>query len=78
MNNEKKDLPPRKTHGHPHELAAGLSDTVIVTVKGVQGFAMGRYMHELKEWQVDNFQGWHEVIEWWPLPRIGTGYKTNI
>lgn len=75
MNSKKTELPPRKAEGHPHELAAGTSDTVLVTVKGIRGFAMGRYMHELKEWQIDHFQGWHEVTEWWPLPKTGSGHQ---
>jgi len=48
---------------------------VIVKAKGVKHLAVGRYFHELGEWQIDHFSGYHEVTEWWPMPTEGTGFK---
>lgn len=68
-------LPVRLTVGHPHDLSAGASARVLVLVKNFTTPTIGRYIHELEQWQVDGWTGSPEVVEWWTLPEKGTGNK---
>ena len=68
-------LPPRLTEGPEHLLNAGASTDVLVSVKGFESITIGRYLHELEEWQIPFWSGAPEVEEWWSLPVRGTGNK---
>lgn len=68
-------LPKRLTEAHEHLLSAGATADVIVKVKGFESLTIGRYLHEIEEWQINFWSGAPEVEEWWPLPEIGTGNK---
>ena len=62
-------LPPVRTDLHEFEKLAQLSVDVLVKVKNHAGFFLGRYIHGLEEWQVNNMGGdAPNVVEWWPLP----------
>lgn len=50
------------------------SDDVLVNVEGY-GIAIGRYFHTGQFWSVNGISGDVVVIEWWPLPELGTGTK---
>ena len=66
-------LPKKREDLKDFEKAAGLSVEVFVHVKGFKTPNVGRYIHGLGEWQADNISGSVEVLEWWPMPVIGTG-----
>ena len=55
------------------EVAAGISVDVLVLIESTSRPVTGRYLHGIGEWQVDYTSGYPTVIEWWPLPEIGTG-----
>ena len=58
---------------HIFEKSAQISVDVLVRVKGFKHLSIGRYIHAAGEWQVDGYHGDWEVLEWWDLPKIGTG-----
>lgn len=66
-------LPEKRDDLKDFEKAAGLSVDVIVSVKDFRCLYIGRYIYGIKQWQVNNWSGYHVIIEWWPLPEIGTG-----
>lgn len=68
-------LPNRLTEGHIHQLQAGSTADVVVRLEGSNYLTIGRYLHELEEWQVNGWNGAPVVEEWWPLPEVGTGNK---
>ena len=57
------------------ERAAGISVDVLVLIESTHRPVTGRYLHGIGEWQVDHTSGYPTVIEWWPLPEIGTGHS---
>lgn len=58
------------------EKAAGLSVDVLVKAEKWGNIMIGRYIHGLGEWQLNNVSGDPPVItEWWYVPEIGTGNK---
>lgn len=62
-------LPPVRTDLRDFEEAAQISVDVLVKVKNHASFSLGRYIHGLGEWQVNNMGGdAPDVTEWWPLP----------
>lgn len=68
--------PPRRADLRDFEKLAGISDDVLVRVRGFSGHSIGRYVHGSEEWQVNGFGGSPpDVEEWWPLPKKGTGTK---
>lgn len=71
MNN----LPERLSTGHPHDLAAGASASVLVSINGFRDLAIGQYLHELDTWSVIGWNGSPDIVEWWPLPDKGSGTK---
>lgn len=50
-----------------------LSEEVIVRVEGREGLYLGRYSYMAQSWRVSGFSGWRTVVEWWPMPLVGTG-----
>lgn len=70
-------LPELRPDLRDFEKLAGISVDVLVKVDGFECHSIGRYLHGLKEWQVNNVSGGPpKVIEWWPLPEFGTGNAT--
>jgi hypothetical protein len=65
------DLPPRKKNGNVFQTAAGMSERVLVKIKGSDEFWFGRYFSGLDAWQVEGCNGDFEVISWLPLPKDG-------
>jgi hypothetical protein len=55
------------------EKTAGISVDVIARVEGHKNLSIARYIHGTEEWQINGFHGFYNVVEWWPLPEIGTG-----
>lgn len=47
------------------------SDDVLVKVRQLPGWFLGRYLYAIEEWQVNGFTGDVEVTEWHPLPEHG-------
>ena len=64
-------FPPVRSDLSEFERVAAFSVDVIVRLPNVK--AVGRYIHGLGEWQVDGYAGVLKVVEWWPLPKNGTG-----
>lgn len=61
------------------EVCAGFSDYVLVRAKHWTGLHVGRYCHNLNKWKINNIPDVdNEVIEWWPLPKEGTGVKVEV
>lgn len=54
------------------------SDYVLVRVKGLEDFRIGIYLHGIQKWYVRHEDSELEVIEWWPLPKEGTGVKVEV
>lgn len=67
-------LPPAVPGNGVHSLAGMSAD---VMTFGPFGLRVGRYYHGIGEWQVDGVHSSDPllVVEWWPLPEIGTGTK---
>lgn len=52
-----------------------MSVKVLAKVKGFDWLMIARYSHAIDAWQVEGVGGWPKVVEWWPMPEIGTGNK---
>lgn len=50
---------------------------VLVKVKDMPYKSLGRYLHGLEEWQVQQCTGEINVIEWWYLPKNESGNKVD-
>lgn len=48
---------------------------VLVRVKNSTVILFGVYSYALGKWRVQGFSGFGKVVEWWPMPEIGTGNK---
>jgi len=73
------ELPPVKKDLQLLEEGAKFREKVVVSVisRGEKIKAIGRYIHMVGQWQVDGFSMGHKVVEWWPLPKDGTGNKQD-
>lgn len=58
---------------HIFEKSAQISVDVLVRVKDWKPFMIGSYIHVAGKWHVNGLHGDWEVLEWWDLPKIGTG-----
>lgn len=70
------NLPPLADGLKDFELAAGISETVIVKFKTCDEPSIGRYLHTQGKWQINGMSGGvccDEVEEWWFLPIKGSG-----
>lgn len=74
----KMKLPEKRDGLADFEKSGGLSVDVIVKVKGFRDLTIGRYIHGLEQWDINNWSGYLVVIEWWPLPKIGTGNQAIL
>ena len=70
-------LPPVRTDLRDIEKHAQISVDVLVNVTGFKTPCIGRYIHGIGEWQIDGFHGSYKVIEWWELPKAGTGHDVS-
>jgi hypothetical protein len=71
------NLPEVRDDLHEIERLAKPSVDVIVSVRGITNLMIGRYFHGGQFWQVDQVHGEVNVEEWWPMPVLGTGTRTN-
>ena len=69
------ELPKVKNNLDKFESVAKPSEDVIVKVKGFAGLHFGRYIHGADSWQINHIHGTVEVLEWWDLPKEGTGNR---
>lgn len=53
------------------------SVTCIIQVAGYKKPCLGWYFHGMKEWKGQCEMGAVKVLEWWPLPVVGTGIKVE-
>jgi len=64
----------KKNLTHIVDIELQPSEDVIVHVENY-GLSVGRYYHKGEFWSVNGMTGDFKVLEWWPLPEIGTGNK---
>lgn len=65
---EIKKLPPLKKTDDAFEKAAGITDDVVIRLKGGDSRHIAKYSHTLDQWFVSFIAGPADVVEWWPLP----------
>lgn len=73
------NFPPIKENLHDLEKEAKPSVDVLDKTPRFTNIMTGRYIHGAEAWQVDGVHsaGGIEVVEWWPMPEIGTGTQVN-
>ena len=72
------NLPKIKENLHVLEKHIKPSVDSLVKVDRIKNVMIGRYFYGSGEWQVDNVHGAVVVVEWWPMPVIGTGNRIQF